>query len=210
MISNPLIVFTKQSLWLANYKDKKGIYIKKIQKKRSHEEWTEQRRFRTKVAWTIHGAKFVLAWIGGAKFALAWAGGAKFALAWAGGAKFALAWAGGAKFAILSSLYEWQYTTIGTWFVSNSKPVPNMGFLKGDLHDEQNRASQSDSARLQKLLLSSVSSSLLLSFTWLVLMIQKAVKTLKLATNMIRSHCKVLNMPIGIKMENYYTKVLKT
>ena len=31
-------------------------------------------------------------------------------------------------------------------------------------------------------------SSLLLSFTWLVLMIQKAVKTLKLATNMIRSH----------------------
>ena len=32
-------------------------------------------------------------------------------------------------------------------------------------------------------------SSLLLSFTWLVLMIQKAVKTLKLATNMIRSHC---------------------
>ena len=53
-------------------------------------------------------------------------------------------------------------------------------------------------------------SSLLLSFTWLVLMIQKAVKTLKLATNMIRSHCQVLNMPIGIKMENYYTKVLKT
>ena len=32
-------------------------------------------------------------------------------------------------------------------------------------------------------------SSLPLSFTWLVLMIQKAVKTLKLATNMIRSHC---------------------
>ena len=32
-------------------------------------------------------------------------------------------------------------------------------------------------------------SSLLLSFTWLVLMIQKAVKTLKLAKNMIRSHC---------------------
>ena len=31
--------------------------------------------------------------------------------------------------------------------------------------------------------------SLLLSFAWLVLMIQKAVKTLKLATNMIRSHC---------------------
>ena len=31
--------------------------------------------------------------------------------------------------------------------------------------------------------------SLLLSFTWFVLMIQKAVKTLKLATNMIRSHC---------------------
>ena len=32
-------------------------------------------------------------------------------------------------------------------------------------------------------------SSLLLSFTWIVLMIPKAVKTLKLATNMIRSHC---------------------
>ena len=32
-------------------------------------------------------------------------------------------------------------------------------------------------------------SSLLLSFTWLVLMIQKAVKTLKLATNMVRIHC---------------------
>ena len=32
-------------------------------------------------------------------------------------------------------------------------------------------------------------SSLLHSFTWLVLMIQKAVKTLKIATNMIRSHC---------------------
>ena len=51
--------------------------------------------------------------------------------------------------------------------------------------------------------------SLLLSFAWLVLMIQKAVKTLKLAINMIRSHFQVLNMPIGIKMENYYTKVLK-
>ena len=35
---------------LANYKDKKGIYIKKIQKKRSHVESAEQRRFRTKVA----------------------------------------------------------------------------------------------------------------------------------------------------------------
>ena len=32
-------------------------------------------------------------------------------------------------------------------------------------------------------------SSLLHSFTWLVLMIQKAVKTLNLATNLIRSHC---------------------
>ena len=32
-------------------------------------------------------------------------------------------------------------------------------------------------------------SSLLPSFTWLVLMIQKAVKILKLATNMIISHC---------------------
>ena len=32
-------------------------------------------------------------------------------------------------------------------------------------------------------------SSLLYSFTWLALMIQKAVKTLKLATNMIRRHC---------------------
>ena len=31
--------------------------------------------------------------------------------------------------------------------------------------------------------------SLLPSFTWLVLMIQKAFKTLKLAKNMIRSHC---------------------
>ena len=53
-------------------------------------ESAEQRRLRTKVAWA----------------------GAKFALAWAG-AKFALAWAG-AKFTILSSLYECQYTTIGT------------------------------------------------------------------------------------------------
>ena len=35
-------------------------------------------------------------------------------------------------------------------------------------------------------------SSLLLSFTWLVLMIQKAVKTLKLATNMIRSQARSL------------------
>ena len=70
MISTPLIVFTKQSLWLANYKDKKGIYIKKTQKKRSHVESAEQRRFRTKVAWTIHGAKFALAWVGGAKFAI--------------------------------------------------------------------------------------------------------------------------------------------
>ena len=50
MISTPLIVFTKQSLLLAKYKDKKGIYIKKIQKKRSHVESAEQRRFRTKVA----------------------------------------------------------------------------------------------------------------------------------------------------------------
>ena len=32
-------------------------------------------------------------------------------------------------------------------------------------------------------------SSLLISFTWFVLIIQKAVKTLKLAKNMIRSHC---------------------
>ena len=71
MISTPLIVFTRQSLWLANYKDKKGIYIKKIQKKRSHVESSELRRFHTKVAWTIQGAKFALAWAG-AKFALAW------------------------------------------------------------------------------------------------------------------------------------------
>ena len=62
MISTPFIVFTKQILWLANYKDKKGICIKKIQKKRSHVESSEQRRFRTKVAWTIQGAKFALAW----------------------------------------------------------------------------------------------------------------------------------------------------
>ena len=34
MISTPLIVFTKQSLWLANYKDKKGIYIKKNTKEK--------------------------------------------------------------------------------------------------------------------------------------------------------------------------------
>ena len=33
MISTPLIVFTKQSLWLANYKDKKGIYIKNTKEK---------------------------------------------------------------------------------------------------------------------------------------------------------------------------------
>ena len=34
MISTPLIVFTKQSLWLAKYKDKKGIYIKKNTKEK--------------------------------------------------------------------------------------------------------------------------------------------------------------------------------
>ena len=33
MISTTLIVFTKQSLWLANYRDKKGIYIKKYKRK---------------------------------------------------------------------------------------------------------------------------------------------------------------------------------
>ena len=60
MISTPIIVFTKQSLWFANYKDKNRIYIKKIQKKRSHMESAEQRRFLTKVSWA--GAKFTLAW----------------------------------------------------------------------------------------------------------------------------------------------------
>ena len=34
MISSHLIVFIKQSLWVANYKDKKGIYIKKNTKEK--------------------------------------------------------------------------------------------------------------------------------------------------------------------------------
>ena len=34
MISTPLIVFTKISLWFANYKDKNGIYIKKNTKEK--------------------------------------------------------------------------------------------------------------------------------------------------------------------------------
>ena len=42
MISTPLIVFTKQSLWLANYRDKKGIYIKKY--KRKDLMWSRQNR----------------------------------------------------------------------------------------------------------------------------------------------------------------------
>ena len=42
MISTPLIVFTKQSLWLANYKDNKGIYIKKY--KRKDLMWSRQNR----------------------------------------------------------------------------------------------------------------------------------------------------------------------
>ena len=46
-------------------------FIQKYLKKRSHVDSAEQRRFRTKVAWTIQGAKFALAWAG-AKFALAW------------------------------------------------------------------------------------------------------------------------------------------
>ena len=61
MISTPLIVFTKQSLWLANYRDKKWIYIKKKQKKRSNVESAEQRRFHTKDAWA--GVKFAHAWL---------------------------------------------------------------------------------------------------------------------------------------------------
>ena len=78
MISTPLIVFTKQSLWFANYKDKNRIYTKKIQKKISHVESAEQRRFRTKVAWTIQGGNSHLhglvrnSHLHGAKFALAW------------------------------------------------------------------------------------------------------------------------------------------
>ena len=42
MISTSLIVFTKQSLWLANYKDKKGIYITKH--KRKYLMWSRQNR----------------------------------------------------------------------------------------------------------------------------------------------------------------------
>ena len=107
MISTPLIVFKKQSLWLANYKDKKGIYIKKYKRKdlmwsrqnrgdfapKSHEQYKVRNSHLHGIfAWTVQSAKFV----------------------------------------ILSSLDEWQYTTVRTWFVRNSKPVPNMGFLKGD------------------------------------------------------------------------------
>ena len=42
MISTSLIVFTKQGLWVANYKDKKGIYIKKY--KRKDLMWSRQNR----------------------------------------------------------------------------------------------------------------------------------------------------------------------
>ena len=116
MISTPLIVFTKQSLWLANYKDKKGIYIKKYKIKdlmwsrqnrgdfapKSHEQYKVRNSHLHGLVRNshLHG---IFAWT-----------------------------LQSAKFAILSSLYEWQYTIIGTWFVSNSKTVSNMGFLKGD------------------------------------------------------------------------------
>ena len=84
MISTSIIVFTKQSLWLANYKDKKGIYIKKY--KRKDLMWSRQNRgdFVPKLheqymvrnshlhglvrnshlhgifAWTVQSAKFVI------------------------------------------------------------------------------------------------------------------------------------------------------
>ena len=48
MISTPLIVFTKQSLWLANYKDKKRIYIKKYKRKDLMWSWQNRRDFAPK------------------------------------------------------------------------------------------------------------------------------------------------------------------
>ena len=80
MISTPLIVFTKQSLWLANYRDKKGIYIKKY--KRKDLMWSRQNRgdFAPKTHGLVrnlhmHGWLCEIRTCLGccAKFALAWA-----------------------------------------------------------------------------------------------------------------------------------------
>ena len=147
MISTPLIVFTKQSLWLANYKDKKGIYIKKH--KRKDLMWSRQNR--GDFAPKLHEQYMVR---NSHLHGLVW-NSHLHGLVRNSHLHGIFAWTvQSAKFAILSSLYEWQYTTIDTWWSAIPSRFRIWDSWKVILHDEQNRASQSVSARLQKLLLS--------------------------------------------------------
>ena len=175
MISTPLIVFTKQSLWLASYRDKKGIYIKKYIRKDLM--WSRQNRgdFAPKTHGLVrisHKEKvlceFRTRWcvvrishkLGAVVFRRPYLPhfSSKSYTVWS--IRFLTSWA-----------LKW-YIECRNW-TSESAP----------------KVWRKTAAAVLYFLHFVCFSSLLLSFTWLVLMTQKAVKTLKLATNMIRSHC---------------------
>ena len=158
MISTPLIVFTKQSPWLANYKDKKGIYVKKY--KRKYLMWSRQNKgdFAPKSHEQYKVRNSHLAWCSCLRRPYLPHFSSKSYTVWSVG--FLTFWD-----------LKW-YIACRKW---TSVSAPKV------------RRKTADAVLC--FLHFACFSSLLLSFTWLVLMIQKAVKTLKLATNMIRSHC---------------------
>ena len=187
MISTPLIVFTKQSLWLASHKDKKGIYIKKY--KRKDLMWSRQNRgdFTPKTHGLVrisHKEKVLC------EFRTSWRCCANFTQHKVSCEIFAQPGA---------VVFQRPYLP---HFSSKSYTIWSVGFLTSQAlkwyiecrkwTSESTPKVWRKTAAVVLCFLHSVFlcfSSLLLSFTWLVLMIQKAVKTLKLATNMIRSHC---------------------
>ena len=145
-------------------------------------ESAEQRRFRTKDAWA--GAKFALAWLVvrnshllgllcEIRTCLAYC--AKFALSLMQLSSeghiflFQLQIVHGLSVGFLTSWALKWYIACRKWTSGSAPKVPTK--------------------TAAAVLCFPPCFSLLFSFDWLVLMIQKDVKTLKLATNMIRSHC---------------------
>ena len=161
VISTPYIVFTKaKSLWLISYKDKKGNYIKKYIGKYLNWSRQKQRKIRT-----THGL---------------------------------------CEFGRCCAKFWHKPGAVVFWrpylphFSSKSYTVWRVGFLTSRALKWYIACKKWTSGSAPKVWKKTAAAtswffslcfSLVFSFAWLVLTIQKAVKTLKLATNMIRRHC---------------------
>ena len=215
VISTPYIIFTKAKScdWLVT-RIREEItsknYIKKIHRKRSKVESAKKEE-------NSHHAWAVRIWKVLCEFRTSFAQAESVVRISRCCANFAQAWSSCLPNAISSSFQLQIIHSLKSWILDflsfemvYSMQKMEFGKCSKSAKEDYSCCPMFSSFSLCLFFLFACFSSLLLSFTWLVLMIQKAVNILKLATNMIRSHCQVLNMPIGIKMENYYTKVLKT